>query len=41
VLPDGSLLFTEEANGRIYRVSYTPPPRPKSPDAKASPVLRN
>jgi glucose/arabinose dehydrogenase len=41
VLPDGSLLFTEEANGRIYRVSYTPPARPKSPDAKASPVLRN
>ena len=23
VLPDGSLLVTEEANGRIYRVSYT------------------
>ena len=22
VLPDGSLLFTEEANGRIYRVAY-------------------
>ncbi len=22
VLPDGSLLFTEEANGRIYRVQY-------------------
>jgi glucose/arabinose dehydrogenase len=21
-LPDGSLLFTEEMNGRIYRVSY-------------------
>jgi glucose/arabinose dehydrogenase len=41
VLPDGSLLFTEEANGRIYRVSYTPPARPKSPDAKASPILRN
>jgi glucose/arabinose dehydrogenase len=41
VLPDGSLLFTEEANGRIYRVSYTPPAPPKSPDAKASPILRN
>jgi glucose/arabinose dehydrogenase len=41
VLPDGSLLFTEEANGRIYRVSYTPPKPTKSPDAKASPVLRN
>jgi glucose/arabinose dehydrogenase len=41
VLPDGSLLFTEEANGRIYRVSYTPPAPPKSPDAKSSPVLRN
>ncbi len=25
VLPDGSLLFTEEANGRIYRVSYAKP----------------
>ncbi|MBD2179655.1 sorbosone dehydrogenase family protein [Planktothrix sp. FACHB-1355] len=24
VLPDGSLLFTEEANNRIYRVSYQP-----------------
>lgn len=24
-LPDGSLLFTEEANGRIYRVRYDPP----------------
>jgi hypothetical protein len=35
------LLFTEEANGRIYRISYTPPAPPKSPDAKASPVLRN
>ena len=23
VLPDGSLLVTEEANGRVYRVSYT------------------
>lgn len=23
VLPDGSLLLTEEANGRIYRISYT------------------
>lgn len=23
VLPDGSLLFTEEANGRIYRVQYS------------------
>ena len=23
VLPDGSLLVTEESNGRIYRVSYT------------------
>ena len=23
VLPDGSLLFTEEANGRIYRLQYT------------------
>ncbi|MCS6814681.1 MAG: sorbosone dehydrogenase family protein, partial [Cyanobacteria bacterium] len=22
VLPDGSLLFTEEANNRIYRVQY-------------------
>jgi glucose/arabinose dehydrogenase len=21
--PDGSLLFTEEENGRVYRVSYT------------------
>ena len=21
-LPDGSLLFTEEGNGRIYRISY-------------------
>jgi len=21
-LPDGSLLFTEEANGRIYRIQY-------------------
>jgi glucose/arabinose dehydrogenase len=41
VLPDGSLLFTEEANGRIYRVSYTPPAPIKSPDAKSSPVLRN
>jgi glucose/arabinose dehydrogenase len=42
VLPDGSLLFTEEANGRIYRVSYTPPPPPKSNDAKkVAPILRN
>ena len=24
VLNDGSLLFTEEANGRIYRVSFQP-----------------
>ena len=24
VLPDGSLLFTDEANGRIYRVQYQP-----------------
>lgn len=23
VMPDGSLLFTEEANGRVYRVSFT------------------
>ncbi len=23
-LPDGSLLFTEEMNGRIFRVSYRP-----------------
>ena len=26
VLPDGSLLVTEEANGRVYRVSYTGAP---------------
>ncbi|NNF57638.1 MAG: sorbosone dehydrogenase family protein [Rhodothermaceae bacterium] len=26
VLPDGSLLFTEEMNGRIYRVSFTDEP---------------
>ncbi|MFZ4443267.1 MAG: PQQ-dependent sugar dehydrogenase [Planktothrix agardhii] len=24
VLPDGSLIFTEESNGRIYRVQYSP-----------------
>jgi len=24
VLPDGSLLFTEEMNNRIYRVQYNP-----------------
>ena len=24
-LPDGSLLFTEEANNRIYRIQYHPP----------------
>ena len=24
VLPDGSLLLTEEANGRIYRIQYRP-----------------
>lgn len=43
VLPDGSLLFTEEANGRIYRVSYQAPPKP-SPSAKpkdAPPVKLN
>jgi glucose/arabinose dehydrogenase len=37
VLPDGSLLFTEEANHRIYRIQYeptpkSPPPSPKSPN---------
>ena len=31
VLPDGSLLFTDEANGRIYRVAYTAPPLRKAP----------
>jgi glucose/arabinose dehydrogenase len=41
VLPDGSLLFTEEANGRIYRVSYTPPKPTKLPDAKVPPVMKN
>lgn len=24
ILPDGSLIFTEESNGRIYRVQYSP-----------------
>ncbi|CAD5923232.1 L-sorbosone dehydrogenase [Planktothrix tepida] len=24
VLPDGSLIFTEESNGRIYRIQYSP-----------------
>ncbi|MBE9032513.1 sorbosone dehydrogenase family protein [filamentous cyanobacterium LEGE 11480] len=40
VLPDGSLLFTEEANGRIYRVAYTAPPKREAPptDGPARPI---
>lgn len=38
VLPDGSLLFTEEANGRIYRVAYTGKPEKKPAPSGTPPV---